>query len=66
MTPLGAVLALGPMLGALVGAVMWLIATLTRIENRVTKLEVMMDTSHGTKPSRWDKYASFADADTSR
>ena len=66
MTPLGAVLALGPMLGALAFCVAWLIQTLTRIENRVTRLEVMMERPEERKSSRWDKYASFADADTSR
>ena len=43
MNSVDVVISVGPLLGALVFCLSWLIQVLTRIENRVTKLEVLVD-----------------------
>jgi hypothetical protein len=60
MTPLAAVIALGPMLGALVVCLTWLIQTLTRIENRVTRLEVLVEHRIPPSPENGARHESTA------
>lgn len=43
MNPVDIMLGFGPLFGALLFCLAWLIQILTRIENRVTKLEVLIE-----------------------
>jgi hypothetical protein len=43
MSPVTLLVSLAPLIGALLFLLSWLIQILTRIENRVTRLEVMVE-----------------------
>lgn len=53
------ILGFTPLFGALLFALTWLIQILTRLENRITRIETMMDLRSNIGPEIKGEHASF-------
>jgi hypothetical protein len=60
ISPVTLLISLAPLIGALLFLLSWLIQILTRIENRVTRLEVMVEHVYKPEGEKAGKNASTA------